>query len=78
VFTPEAVDHYFPRIVDAPGVGNGRVQLTALFHNDFGLGALNTVRAVLHRATHPSLTANGIGERAGNTSTTFALVAAGC
>jgi isopropylmalate/homocitrate/citramalate synthase len=68
VFTPEGVDHYFPRIVDALGVGRGRVQLTAHFHNDFGLGAINTVRAVMHGATHPSLTANGIGERAGNTS----------
>jgi isopropylmalate/homocitrate/citramalate synthase len=68
VFTPEAVDHYFPRLVDALGVRHGRVQLTAHFHNDFGLGALNTVRAVMHGATHPSLTANGIGERAGNTS----------
>jgi isopropylmalate/homocitrate/citramalate synthase len=68
VFTPEGVDHYFPRIVDALGVRQGRVQLTAHFHNDFGLGAINTVRAVLHGATHPSLTANGIGERAGNTS----------
>ncbi len=46
----------------------GGCQLTAHFHNDFGLGAINTVRAVLHGATHPSLTANGIGERAGNTS----------
>jgi isopropylmalate/homocitrate/citramalate synthase len=68
VFTPEGVDHYFPRIVDALGVRQGRVQLTAHFHNDFGLGAINTVRAVMHGATHPSLTANGIGERAGNTS----------
>jgi isopropylmalate/homocitrate/citramalate synthase len=68
VFTPEAVDHYFPAIVDRLGVGHGRVQLTAHFHNDFGLGAINTVRAVMHGATHPSLTANGIGERAGNTS----------
>jgi len=68
VFTPEAVDHYFPPIVEALGVKQGRVQLTAHFHNDFGLGAINTVRAVLHGATHPSLTANGIGERAGNTS----------
>lgn len=68
VFSPEGVDHYFPRIVDALGVRQGRVQLTAHFHNDFGLGAINTVRAVLHGATHPSLTANGIGERAGNTS----------
>ncbi len=68
VFTPEAVDHYFPAIVDRLGVRRGRVQLTAHFHNDFGLGAINTVRAVLHGATHPSVTANGIGERAGNTS----------
>jgi isopropylmalate/homocitrate/citramalate synthase len=68
VFTPEAVDHYFPPIVEALGVRTGRVQLTAHFHNDFGLGAINTVRAVQHGATHPSLTANGIGERAGNTS----------
>ncbi len=68
VFSPEAVDHYFPAIVEALGVRRGRVQLTAHFHNDFGLGAINTVRAVMHGATHPSLTANGIGERAGNTS----------
>ena len=68
VFTPEGVDHYFPRIVEELGVRQGRVQLTAHFHNDFGLGAINTVRAVMHGATHPSLTANGIGERAGNTS----------
>ena len=68
VFTPEGVDHYFPPIVEALGVREGRVQLTAHFHNDFGLGAINTVRAVMHGATHPSLTANGIGERAGNTS----------
>ena len=68
VFSPEGVDHYFPRLVEALGVRKGRVQLTAHFHNDFGLGAINTVRAVMHGATHPSLTANGIGERAGNTS----------
>lgn len=68
VFTPEGVDHYFPPIVEALKVREGACQLTAHFHNDFGLGALNTVRAVMHGATHPSLTANGIGERAGNTS----------
>jgi isopropylmalate/homocitrate/citramalate synthase len=68
VFTPEGVDHYFPALVERLGVRRGRVQLTAHFHNDFGLGAYNTVRAVMHGATHPSVTANGIGERAGNTS----------
>ena len=68
VFTPEGVDHYFPPIVDALHVHEGKLELTAHFHNDFGLGAINTVRAVMHGATHPSVTANGIGERAGNTS----------
>ena len=36
------------------------------FHNDFGLGAYNTVRALHHGATIPTCTVNGIGERAGN------------
>src|SRR6266545_1633258 len=36
MFTPEGVDHYFPPIVEALGVRQGRVQLTAHFHNDFG------------------------------------------
>ena len=57
MFTPEGVDHYFPPIVKALGSQDGGCQLTAHFHNDFGLGALNTVRAVMHGATHPSLTA---------------------
>ena len=36
------------------------------FHNDFGLGAYNTVRALHHGATIPTCTVNGLGERAGN------------
>ena len=64
VFTPEAVDYYIPKMVKAL---NG-IPVTAHFHNDFGLGALNTVRALSHGATFLGLTANGIGERAGNTS----------
>jgi isopropylmalate/homocitrate/citramalate synthase len=63
VFTPEAVDHYIPRLVK---VLDG-VPLTAHFHNDFGLGAINTVRALSHGALYMGVTANGIGERAGNT-----------
>src|SRR5438876_9082034 len=62
VFTPEGVDHYVPRLVR--GLGPGR--LTAHFHNDFGLGAINTVRAISHGALYAGVTANGIGERAGN------------
>ena len=64
VFTPEAVDAFIPPLVQAmPGF-----PITAHFHNDFGLGAINTVRALGHGATHASISACGIGERAGNTS----------
>jgi isopropylmalate/homocitrate/citramalate synthase len=63
VFTPEAVDHYIPKLVTVLGP----VPLTAHFHNDFGLGAINTVRAISHGALYAGVTANGIGERAGNT-----------
>jgi isopropylmalate/homocitrate/citramalate synthase len=61
-FAPEGVDYYIPKIVaafpDRP--------LVVHFHNDFGLGAYNTVRALHHGATIPTCTVNGIGERAGN------------
>ena len=40
--------------------------LVVHFHNDFGLGAYNTVRALHHGATIPTCTVNGLGERAGN------------
>ena len=64
VLTPEAVDYYFPPLISAlPDF-----QITAHFHNDFGLASLNTVRALSHGATHASITACGIGERAGNAS----------
>ena len=62
VFTPEGVDHYIPRLVKVLGP----VPMTAHFHNDFGLGAINTVRAISHGALYAGVTANGIGERAGN------------
>ena len=62
VFTPEAVDHYIPKLVKVLA----GVPLTAHFHNDFGLGAINTVRALSHGALYAGVTANGIGERAGN------------
>jgi isopropylmalate/homocitrate/citramalate synthase len=61
-FAPEGVDYYIPKIVaafpDKP--------LVIHFHNDFGLGAYNTVRALHHGATIPTVTVNGVGERAGN------------
>jgi isopropylmalate/homocitrate/citramalate synthase len=61
-FAPEGVDFYIPKLVaafpDKP--------LVIHFHNDFGLGAYNTVRALHHGATIPTCTVNGVGERAGN------------
>jgi isopropylmalate/homocitrate/citramalate synthase len=61
-FAPEGVDFYIPKLVaafpDKP--------LVIHFHNDFGLGAYNTVRALHHGATIPTCTVNGLGERAGN------------
>ncbi len=61
-FAPEGVDFYVPKLVaafpDKP--------LVIHFHNDFGLGAFNTVRALHHGATIPTCTVNGVGERAGN------------
>ncbi len=61
-FAPEGVDFYIPKLVaafpDKP--------LVVHFHNDFGLGAYNTVRALHHGATVPTCTVNGVGERAGN------------
>ncbi len=63
VLTPEGVDYYFPAIVKALPKG---FPLTAHFHNDFAIGAINCVRALSHGASHAGVTANGIGERAGN------------
>ncbi|MEI6845606.1 MAG: hypothetical protein WCK36_01000, partial [Candidatus Firestonebacteria bacterium] len=64
VFTPESVDFYIPKMIKALD----GVPMTAHFHNDFGMSALNTVRAMSHGASYMGVTANGIGERAGNTS----------
>ncbi|MBK5256006.1 MAG: homoaconitate hydratase [Vicinamibacteria bacterium] len=61
-FAPEGVDYYIPRIVAA----FPKKPLVIHFHNDFGLAAYNTVRALHHGATIPTVTVNGIGERAGN------------
>src|SRR5688572_1270677 len=61
-FAPEGVDYYIPKLVDA----FPKKPLVIHFHNDFGLGAYNTVRALHHGATIPTCTVNGLGERAGN------------
>jgi isopropylmalate/homocitrate/citramalate synthase len=61
-FAPEGVDFYIPKLVAA----FPQKPLVIHFHNDFGLGAYNTVRALHHGATIPTCTVNGLGERAGN------------
>src|SRR5262245_21378927 len=61
-FAPEGVDFYIPKLVAA----FPEKPLVIHFHNDFGLGAYNTVRALHHGATIPTCTVNGLGERAGN------------
>lgn len=62
--TPEAVDHYFPAVV---GITTKKgTELHAHFHNDFGMGASNCVRALSHGASHAGVTLCGFGERAGN------------
>jgi isopropylmalate/homocitrate/citramalate synthase len=61
-FAPEGVDYYIPKLVAA----FPQKPLVVHFHNDFGLGAYNTVRALHHGATVPTCTVNGLGERAGN------------
>jgi len=61
-FTPEGVDYYIPRIVkEFPNR-----DLVVHFHNDFGLAGINTVRAMSHGINIPTVTVNGMGERAGN------------
>ncbi|MEW5807534.1 MAG: hypothetical protein AB1756_09350 [Acidobacteriota bacterium] len=62
IFTPEGVDYYIPKLVKA----FPEKPLVVHFHNDFGLGAINTVRAISHGANVPTMTTNGMGERAGN------------
>lgn len=62
--TPEGVDHYFPKVVEI--TTKKGIELHAHFHNDFGMAAINCVRALSHGASHAGVTMCGIGERAGN------------
>jgi isopropylmalate/homocitrate/citramalate synthase len=61
-FTPQAAGWYFERLVAAfPGIDQ-----VIHFHNDFDLGTINTITAMSVGANIPTVTVNGIGERAGN------------
>jgi len=66
VLTPEQVRAQLAPLAQALGVAQGRCELAAHFHDDYGLAAVNTVQAALCGATHLTVTLNGLGERAGN------------
>lgn len=59
---PEAVAYAVKKTKDAINK-----PLEAHYHNDFGLGVANTIRAVLGGAEVIHTTVNGLGERSGNT-----------
>ena len=61
--TPEACDYYIPKLLSALPP---KTPFVVHFHNDYGLAAVNTVRAMSHGVRVPTCTANGLGERAGN------------
>ncbi|HYE79502.1 MAG TPA: hypothetical protein VEI97_16065 [bacterium] len=62
VFTPQAAAYYFSQLCATfPGVDQ-----VIHFHNDFDLGTINTITAMSVGANIPTVTVNGVGERAGN------------
>ena len=62
IFTPQAAAFYFAKLCAAfPGIDQ-----VIHFHNDFDLGTINTIMAMSVGANLPTVTVNGIGERAGN------------
>ena len=63
-FSPEGVEFYIKRLVDAIP----EQPLLVHFHNDFGLGSYNTITALKCGATDLCTTVAGYGERAGNAS----------
>ena len=60
--TPEAVRFYVSRLVEAVP----EVPLLIHFHNDYGLGTINTIAALACGAKAFCVNVNGYGERAGN------------
>ena len=51
---------------DVVAISAGRVGIGTHFHDDFGMATANTLAAVEAGAGWPSVTVNGVGERAGN------------
>jgi len=64
VMSPEAMFRFSANTIDA--LKDDRTGFAVHCHNDFGLATANTAAAVLAGATYPTVTVNGIGERAGN------------
>lgn len=70
-FTPEGVRHYIPAITRAIAPTG----LLIHFHNDYGLGTINTITALACGAKAFCVNVNGYGERAGNASLQEVLTA---
>ena len=70
--SPEAIRYVSRRIKNILG---DKVWLEVHCHNDFGLGVASTIAGAMGGAEVLSTTINGIGERAGNTSTEETLMA---
>lgn len=70
--SPEAITYISKRIKNILG---DKIWLEVHCHNDFGLGVASTIAGAKGGAEVLSTTINGIGERAGNTSTEETLMA---
>ena len=64
VMSPEAMFRFSGGIIRS--LAGKKASFGVHCHNDFGLAVANTAAAVLAGATFPTVTVNGIGERAGN------------
>ena len=59
---PQLIEHYSKKMVEAMP----DVDLLTHFHNDYGLGTINTITAMAAGFNCAGVGANGLGERAGN------------
>lgn len=73
IATPEAV---IARLAFLRGRYPG-VPIGVHFHNDFGMATANTLTALAHGAADADVTANGVGNRAGNAPVAEVLMALG-
>lgn len=63
VLTPTKAGELIRSVLD---LCRGRLEVGSHFHDDYGMATANTLAAIEVGATWPSVTVNGVGERAGN------------